>query len=76
MQKFKIIVKPLLGEKYMEGKKERKKERKKKEGIMPSLVATTSVYFEGFPCEIHFQVHLSTTSCGSTVGYMPACGPG
>ena len=34
MQKFKIIGKPLLGEKYVEGKK--------KEGIMPSLVATTS----------------------------------
>ena len=32
--------KPLLGEKYVEGKKERRK--KKKERVMPSLVATTS----------------------------------
>ena len=31
MQKFKIIGKPLLGEKYVEGRR-----------IMPSLVATTS----------------------------------
>ena len=36
MQKFKIIGKPLLGEKYVEGKKE------EEERIMPILVATTS----------------------------------
>ena len=41
MQKFKIIGKPLLGEKYVEGKK-KKDERRKKERIMPFLVATTS----------------------------------
>ena len=35
MQKLKLIGKPLLGEKYVEGKK-------KEERIMPSLVATTS----------------------------------
>ena len=35
MQKFKIIGKPLLGEKYVEGKKE-------EERIMPNLVNTTS----------------------------------
>ena len=38
---FNFLGKPLLGEKYVEGKKERKK-KKKKERIMPSLVATTS----------------------------------
>ena len=38
MQKFKIIGKPLLGEKYAEGKKEEEGRRR----IMPSLVATTS----------------------------------
>ena len=37
MQKFKIVGKPLLGEKYMEGKRRR---RKNKKIIMPSLVAT------------------------------------
>ena len=37
MQKFKIIGKPLLGEKYVEGRKKKEKRR-----IMPSLVATTS----------------------------------
>ena len=36
MHKFKIIVKPLLGEKYAEGKK------KEGRGTMPSLVANTS----------------------------------
>ena len=36
MQKFKIIGKPLLGEKYVKGKKKEKEER-----IMPSLVVTT-----------------------------------
>ena len=40
MHKFKIIGKPLLGEKYAEGKKERRK--KKRRIIMPSLVATMS----------------------------------
>ena len=37
MQKFKIIGKPLLGEKYMHGRRKKEEER-----IMPSLVATTS----------------------------------
>ena len=41
MQKFKIIGKPLLGEKDVEGKKKERKKKKKKERIMPSLVATT-----------------------------------
>ena len=37
---FNFLGKPLLGEKYVHGKK--KKEERKKERIMPSLVATTS----------------------------------
>ena len=43
MQKFKIISKPLLREKYVEGKTEkRRKKKKKEERIMPSLVTTMS----------------------------------
>ena len=37
MQKFKILGKPLQGEKYMEGKKEEEEGR-----IMPSLLAAMS----------------------------------
>ena len=52
MQKFKIIGKPLLGEKYVEGRKE----RKKKEGrrIMPSLVAITSASARTTFVRVHF----------------------
>ena len=40
---FNFLGKPLLGEKYVEGKRRKKKEeRKKEERIMLSLVATTS----------------------------------
>ena len=39
-RKFKIIGKPILGKKYVEGR--RKKEEKERKRIMPSLVATTS----------------------------------
>ena len=37
---FNFLGKPLLGEKYLEGKKKEKERRKRR--IMPSLVATTS----------------------------------
>ena len=36
---FNFLGKPLLGEKYVEGKKKKKKKERR---IMPSLVATTS----------------------------------
>ena len=48
MQKFKLIGKPLLGEKYVEGKKKEEKKR-----IMPSLVATHYVR----PCMQNVPAH-------------------
>ena len=38
---FNFLGKPLLGEKYVEGRRKKKK-KKEEERIMPSLVATTS----------------------------------
>ena len=55
MQKFKIVGKPLLGEKYVEGKK-KKKERK----IMPSLVVTTSALARTHNVRAHTLRLLST----------------
>ena len=46
MQKLKIIGKPLLGEKNVEGKKEEK--------IMPSLVATTSALVRTTCVQTHY----------------------
>ena len=53
MQKFKIIGKPLLGEKYVEGKKE-EEEGRKEEGIMPSLVATISALARTTYVRMHY----------------------
>ena len=49
MQNFKIIGKPLLGEKYVEERK-----RKKEERIMPSLVATTSALARTTCVRMHY----------------------
>ena len=52
---FNFLGKPLLGEKYVEGKK------KKKERIMPSLVATTST-----PARKPFvRTHSARTNCSA-----------
>ena len=52
MRKFKIIGKPLLGKKYVEGKKKKKKERKKKNNA--KLVATMSALARKTGVRTHF----------------------
>ena len=52
MQKFKIVGNPLLGEKYVEGKKKKKTEEEGR--IMPSLAATTSALARTTCVRTHF----------------------
>ena len=59
MQKFKIIGKPLLGEKYVHGRRKKEEER-----MMPSLVATTSASARTTFVRTHFALTKIITRSG------------